>query len=422
HIVMKVESEQSAHGPPKYLNEDFFKAALEDGLRDMQVDIKRIVFAESSGGGGENYCSSIYRAKALYRSSKRQLDEELALIVKSIAITPATQFLQELAVYLREKIFYFDVLGKLEVLIGDGSKFGAKCLYTTRQPIQTIVFDDLTQYGYKLASRQSGLNEEHCVVILRKLGKFHASSMVLVEKDPSVREHFRSGMLDENYIRTNERFVSFMSLQLGTLAQLVAKWPGYEALARKLRLHCDNLEENLVRTGRPQAGEITVLNHGDLWVNNFMYKYDEQQTSKPIDAIFVDFQNSFFGSPGCDINFFLNSSVQLDVLRHRREFLVHTYYDALRESLERMHAAHVPSLEDIQREIRARELYGFFSSYAFLPMVTMRKEDSHDLSMEALCDRDFAERKVQLMFTSNPRTTHTLRYALRRFDELGIFD
>lgn len=181
---MKLDDKQKrlGHEPPKYLNEDFFKAALEDGLRDMRVDIKKIIFSESSGGGGENYCSKIYRAKALYRSSKRQLDEELALIVKSIAITPATQFLEELAVYLREKIFYFDVLGKLEVLIGDGSKFGAKCLYTTREPIQTIVFDDLTQYGYKLASRQSGLNEEHCVVILKKLGKFHASSMVLAEK------------------------------------------------------------------------------------------------------------------------------------------------------------------------------------------------------------------------------------------------
>jgi len=179
---MKLESEKRINQPPKYLNEDFFKAALEDGLRDMRVDIKKIIFADSSGGGGENYCSKIYRARALYRSSKRQLDEELALIVKSIAITPATQFLEELAVYLREKIFYFDVLGKLEVLIGDGSKFGAKCFYTTREPIQTIVFDDLTQYGYKLASRQNGLNLEHCVVILQKLGKFHASSMLLAEK------------------------------------------------------------------------------------------------------------------------------------------------------------------------------------------------------------------------------------------------
>ncbi|XP_030382235.1 uncharacterized protein LOC115629807 isoform X2 [Scaptodrosophila lebanonensis] len=413
--------ERQATDPPKYLNEDFFKAALEDGLRDMRVDIKKIIFAESSGGG-ENYCSKIYRAKALYRSSKRQLDEELALIVKSIAITPATQFLEELAVYLREKIFYFDVLGKLEVLIGDGSKFGAKCLYTTREPIQTIVFDDLTQYGYKLASRQSGLNEEHCVVILKKLGKFHASSMVLAEKEPTVREHFTSGMLDENYIRTNERFINFMTLQLSTLASVVAKWPGYEQLAEKLYRHCDNIKENLVMTGRPIPGEITVLNHGDLWVNNFMYKYDDAQPTRPIDAIFVDFQNSFFGSPGCDINFFLNSSVQLDVLINRREYLIQTYYESLRDSLERMHSEFIPTYEDIQHEIRARELYGFFSSYAFLPMVTMKKEDSYDISIEALTNQDFAKKKVQLMFSSNPRTTDTLRYALRRFDELGIFD
>ncbi|XP_034115434.1 uncharacterized protein LOC132796144 [Drosophila nasuta] len=419
---MKLESEKRINQPPKYLNEDFFKAALEDGLRDMRVDIKKIIFAESSGGGGENYCSKIYRAKALYRSSKRQLDEELALIVKSIAITPATQFLEELAVYLREKIFYFDVLGKLEVLIGDGSKFGAKCFYTTREPIQTIVFDDLTQYGYKLASRQNGLNEEHCVVILQKLGKFHASSMLLAEKEPSVREHFTTGMLDENYIRTNERFINFMTLQLNTLANVVGKWSGYEQLAAKLHRHCDNIKENLVMTGRPIPGEITVLNHGDLWVNNFMYKYHDELPTKPIDAIFVDFQNSFFGSPGCDINFFLNSSVQLDVLIHRREFLIQTYYDSLRDSLERMHSEFVPSFEDIQHEIRSRELYGFFSSYAFLPMVTMKKEDSYDISIEALTDSDFAKKKVQLMFSSNPRTTDTLRYALRRFDELGIFD
>lgn len=407
--------------PPKYLNEDFFKAALEDGLRDMRVDIKKIIFSESNGGG-ENYCSKIYRAKALYRSSKRQLDEELALIVKSIAITPATKFLEELAVYLREKIFYYDVLGRLEVLIGDGSKFGAKCLYTTTQPMQTIVFDDLTQYGYKLASRQNGLNEEHCVVILKKLGKFHAASMVLAEKDPSVCEHFNTGMLDENYIRTNQRFIDFMTLQLSTLASVVSNWPGYENIAEKLNRHCDNIKENLVLTGRPRPGELTVLNHGDLWVNNFMYKYDNENPTKPIDAIFLDFQNSFFGSPGCDINFFLNSSVQLDVLMNRRDFLIQTYYDSLRESLELMHSEYIPTLQELQHEIRERETYGFFSSYAFLPMVAMKKEDSYDNSIEAMTNQDFAKKKVQLMFTSNPRTTETLRYSLRRFDELGIFD
>ncbi|XP_067635735.1 uncharacterized protein [Eurosta solidaginis] len=398
--------------PPQYQNEKFFKTALENGLRDMSVDIKKIIFAQSSGGG-ENYCSKIYRARALYRSSKRQLDEELALIVKTIVITPATQFLEELAVYLREKIFYFDVLGRLEVLIGDRSKFGPKCLYTTRDPVQTIVLDDLTQYGFKLASRQNGRDEAHCVVLLQKLAKFHASSMVLLEKDPCIREHFTTGMLDEQYICTNQRFINFMTLQLRTLADVVSKWVGFEAIAIKLYRHCDNITENLVKTGRAIPGELTVLNHGDLWVNNFMYKYDAEDPGKPTDVVFIDFQTSFFGSPGCDINFFLNSSVQLNVLVNRRDFLVRTYHQTLRNALERMHYEHIPTLHGIQVEIRVRDLYGFFSSYAFLPMVAMRKEDSCDNSIEALTDYEFARKKVQLMFSSNPRTTETLRYAIK---------
>lgn len=68
-------------------------------------------------------------------------------------------------------------------------------------------------------------------------------------QEPSVREHFTTGMLDENYIRTNERFINFMTLQCRTLANVVSKWPGYELLAEKLHRHCDNIKENLVTTG-----------------------------------------------------------------------------------------------------------------------------------------------------------------------------
>lgn len=136
----------------------------------------------------------------------------------------------------------------------------------------------------------------------------------------------------------------------------------------------------------------------------------------------VDFQNSFFGSPGCDINFFLNSSVQLDVLVNRRQFLIESYYKTLRQSLRSMHCNHIPSLGDIEREIFRRELYGFFASYAFLPMVAMKKEDSQDNSIEAFANKDFAAKKVKIMFASNPRTINTLKYALKRFDELKLFN
>lgn len=94
-------------------------------------------------------------------------------------------------------------------------------------------------------------------------------------------------MLDENYVRTNKRFKDFMTLLLRTLADLVKTWEGFENISKKLHRHCDNLIENLVKTGKVIPDEITVLNHGDLWVNNFLFKYAEDKPEKPIDALFV---------------------------------------------------------------------------------------------------------------------------------------
>lgn len=73
-------------------------------------------------------------------------------------------------------------------------------------------------------------------------------------------------------------------------------------------------------------------------------------------------------------------------------------------------------------EITSRELYGFFASYSFLPMIAMRKEDSYDINLETLASKEFATKKVKLMFSSNHRTTDTLRYTLKRFNELGTLD
>lgn len=112
----------------------------------------------------------------------------------------------------------------------------------------------------------------------------------------------------------------------------------------------------------------------------------------------------------------------MDVLVHRRDFLIKSYYETFSDTLKNMHFNDIPTLRDLKKELLSHELYGFFSSYAFLPMVAMMKEDSLDNSIEALANKDFAAKKVKIMFTSNPRTIDTLKYTLKRFEELNIFD
>lgn len=45
-----------------------------------------------------------------------------------------------------------------------------------------IIFEDLKSLGYTMADRHSGLDEKHCQLVLSKLGRFHAASMILAEK------------------------------------------------------------------------------------------------------------------------------------------------------------------------------------------------------------------------------------------------
>lgn len=165
---------------PDYMDLDFFKAILEEGLYTINANVLRIVF-EMGSGAGDNYCSSIYRVKLVFKRSDDSQEEDLSVIIKCISITKATQFLENLGVYIVEKSMYQDVIPRMEVLLNN-CHFGAKMYYAQRKPIYTLAFEDLKVKGYTTAVRQDLLDEEHCRMIMSKLGQFHGASMMLAQK------------------------------------------------------------------------------------------------------------------------------------------------------------------------------------------------------------------------------------------------
>lgn len=135
----------------------------------------------------------------------------------------------------------------------------------------------------------------------------------------------------------------------------------------------------------------------------------------------VDFQLSFFGSPGCDLNFFLNTSVALDVLKTKRNELIAAYYESFSKALEYMRYDSIPSLDDLNHELRSRELYGFFALFGFLPMVTMPKELSEDSTIENFTNEEFKRKKMAAIFAREKLQNH-MKYALSRLEQLGVLD
>lgn len=111
---------------PEYLNEGFFVNALEEGLREVKIVIRELDFAWGSNPG-DNYCSSIYRVIIKYDSFGDDPVEGqiISLIVKTIPISPETQFLEDVGVFVKEKLTYTDVLPRLAIL-SKNDQFGAQ--------------------------------------------------------------------------------------------------------------------------------------------------------------------------------------------------------------------------------------------------------------------------------------------------------
>ncbi|KAM7347472.1 uncharacterized protein ACRADG_007038 [Cochliomyia hominivorax] len=410
---------------PDYLNKEFFVTALEEGLREVKVNIHEINFTWGSNPG-DNYCSSIYRVLIDYDTDFGQDDpkekQQISLIVKTIPITSETQFLEDVGVFVKEKLTYWDVLPRLAIL-SNGDKFGANCFYATKSPVQTIVFNDLKVDGFTVASRQDGLDWNHSTLILQQLAKFHATSMVLAKKDPAITKRFQKGMLCEETVLKTDTFFQMFGGYLGQLVKSSSTWPGYQNISNKLQKYYNNFKEITYKLGKAKEGDrYQVLNHGDMWTNNFMYAYeDKNEPNKPTKAIFVDFQLSFYGSPGCDLNFFLNTSVQLDILKTRRDDLIEIYYKNFAETLDYMRYENIPSLDDLKYELRSRELYGLFGLFGFLPMVTLPKELSEDTSIEAFTNQEYKNKKLEEMF-GRKELTEILKYSLKRLEDLGVLD
>lgn len=100
-------------------------------------------------------------------------------------------------------------------------------------------------------------------------------------------------MLCEETVLKTDTFYQMFGGYLGQLVKTSSTWTGYENISNKLKKYYDNFKEITYKLGKPKKGDrFKVLNHGDMWTNNFMYAYgDKNEPNKPTKAIFVSSLN-----------------------------------------------------------------------------------------------------------------------------------
>jgi aminoglycoside phosphotransferase (APT) family kinase protein len=98
-------------------------------------------------------------------------------------------------------------------------------------------------------------------------------------------------------------------------ADEVETWPESAQFAGKIRQFTKDMMGHMNRATLRNDSAFNVLNHGDAWVNNMLFRYSN--TGQPESVLFVDYQLCHYTSPALDLQNFIHTSPKDEVrLRH----------------------------------------------------------------------------------------------------------
>lgn len=107
----------------------------------------------------------------------------------------------------------------------------------------------------------------------------------------------------------------FCSGLINKVADEVETWPESAQFAGKIRAFSKDVMGQIDRLTLRDDKAFNVLNHGDVWVNNLMFKYSN--TGEPETVMFVDYQLTHYTSPALDLQYFIHTSPRDEVrMRH----------------------------------------------------------------------------------------------------------
>lgn len=278
------------------------------------------------------------------------------------------QMIQNHNIFTVEAGMYRDVIPEMEKIFCDAGvnvKFGAKSYsLSTNQPY--ILLENLKTKGFCNANRLEGLDMRHVKSVIKKLAQWHAASAVRVATKGRYADIYAMGYLRPNsYDIIKEMFENTTKALLACVKDYSNCDMYYEKIARMQHRVTDDIFKTRANADDYDNEEFMVLNHGDAWLNNIMFQYDDE-TGNILETYFVDYQLPCYSTPAQDLLYFIMTSCQYEIKLKEFDYMIAFYHRNLEESLRLLsYSKKIPSLKDIHCMLFKYGIWGMFSKIYF---------------------------------------------------------
>ena len=244
-----------------------------------------------------------------------------------------------------ESTMYREIMPEFEELYREAGvdvRFGPRA-YEIATDKPYILLEDLRPKGFKNMNRLEGFDVEHTKAVLTRLAQWHAVSAARVARKGPFSPLISESLFNEE---NREMLKSIFNGMGNVFLKCVKDYNGHEEYYERLCEQKDNRINQLLEANITDESEFNVLNHGDCWSNNVMFRHDEQ--GKLLDTYLVDYQITHYGTPAQDLYYFLLSSTQYDIKIKKFDYFIKFYHDRLAENLQLLkYPQKIPTLSEI---------------------------------------------------------------------------
>ncbi|XP_058453326.1 uncharacterized protein LOC131431555 isoform X4 [Malaya genurostris] len=252
-------------------------------FRVLSYHMKRIS-EEPIGYLGDHYfLNVVLREKMVHYSEEDEEyaeEEYLSFFMKILPehVPKLAEYVREMGCFKKEIQLYTHLIPRLQDISIGTTPFAPRAYLTKNDTL--IVSENLQAEGYRMVENNKGLLDfAHLEVALKSLAKLHAASLVLEERTKQPITKLYSGHLNENAYIDDDTYVRKTNLEnaIKVLCELIKRIDKYKNSDR-LKFILEKFPQIIRKIydfAKPSTVYRNVFNHGDLWNNNLMFKYEE---------------------------------------------------------------------------------------------------------------------------------------------------